>query len=84
MQENGFVCWAFKITNLNSYQRKTVAYKFNSLAYTFAALHRISTAESVQLKHFAPVRFTPICGVRLGLIYLHFFPRYFSRVDSFE
>ena len=49
-------------------------YKFHVLALMFAALHRMSTVEFVWLKHFAPLRFKPISGVRLGLIsymYLH-------------
>ena len=80
-----FVFWAFKIADLNSYQREPGAFKFHALAEMFAALHGMSAVELVCLKHFAPVRFKPICGVRLGLIsYFHFFPCYFSGVVSFE
>ena len=56
----GFECWAFKIADLNSYQREIGAYKFHVLASMFAALHRMSTVELVWLKHFAPVQFKPI------------------------
>ena len=75
----GFVCWAFKIADLNSYQRKTGAYKLDVCGSSQNEYGRIRMVET-----FCPRVIQTYLLRSLGIDIIILFPFLSASVESFH